>query len=413
MTSIPQSPQEVYTQSDPKTWDPYSRADRLGRVHDYCVHSAVDDNKLRQALNFMEAKVEASIAKDTQSEAELVEKDKHRNLFNYRHVSLQKKREKTETGTSTKFSHVSEYVLNCIQISELALSRGFQRAAHRCAYYRKQIEANNWLERQFLASQSEITNTFLFSFGLEKNLQRLRLEGNDVATWRLPWRLSEGAITESLNQLGGASLFQFDDIVTKKLDASQEELMLSSSKREALMHISHEISENAMSHGVNSLINPNCAQGNVGDFGRVFIFQTSTETYSDQKIASVGIFPRTFSDYHLNSRRRKGQRQQKYRVLTFFDTGLGIQEHLKNYGGTGKKNTIHEILEQNLTARSIRGSGQGLAKMIMFANGLSAFLSITTSDGTFTHDGVKKDSTNISDQRIFRGTLVSIFLPDR
>lgn len=108
MNQIPQQPQILYAQTDPSNWDPFSRANRMACVHEYCVHPTTDDDALRLALDFMEQKVKSAHANDYQADEEVSTRDEHRNLFNYKYLRAPRKRARTETAKATKFTHISE-----------------------------------------------------------------------------------------------------------------------------------------------------------------------------------------------------------------------------------------------------------------------------------------------------------------
>jgi len=361
----------------------------------------------------MELKVSSALAADEQADAEVSKKDDHRNLFNYKYTPVAKKRVKTETSRATKFSHVSEYLLNCIQISELALARGFKRAAHRCHFYRRSLTDSTWLEEQFLDSLSETTNTFLLTHRLEHDLISKRENTTSAPDWRMPKELSTEVLDDALVQLQQGLLFKFDDIVRSGAAESQAEFVLASASRAAFFAINHEIIENAMSHGVSSSINPHAAKANQQDFGKLFYLQTTTESFTEAGASNTDVFPEAFGAYHKSRSGRKKRGKQAYRIITYFDTGLGIQRHFERFGNSEERQTIAQIASLNLSARPIIGSGKGIYKMKQFASGLGAFLTIATADSTYTFDGnTDKESETLTGQ-ISRGTVVSIFLPEK
>jgi hypothetical protein len=410
MSSTPQSPQLIYRQTDPRKWDPYSRADRIGKVNDYCIHPDVTDAELRKALDFMELKVKTSLEADLQAEVELATRDGQRNLFNYRYVPFSQKRSNTETAQRTSYSHVSEYILNCIQISEIALSRGMPKAAHRAAYYRGQIKQNSWIEKNFLNRQSEITNTFLLSHILEAQLSRIRSATGESFGWRLPKALSERAIEAAFEQLSTQRLFSFAELVSPKHSSDQRELLLVRASQLAFFAFAHEVIENAMCHGVHSSINSNVPLSGIEDFGRIFFLQSSTEKYSERSAYDLNAFPESFAKYYAGISGLFKRAPDHFSVLTFFDTGIGVQRHLRKFGGEDKLRTITEISQNHLSARPIIGSGKGFMKMKTFASSLKAFLSVTTSESIYTFNGISGEENEEGSGRVHRGTKVSIFL---
>jgi len=212
------------------------------------------------------------MAREQRAEGE-IERDRdfnNRNLFNYSYARVAERGRKASTDRATLHTHIAEYLINCIQISEIALSRGFKSASHRCQYYRARLALGSWIEDQFLDSTSEIKNTFFLLSRLEHGLDEIREQKNEVPHWRLPKKLSRDTLDDTFRALQTKSLFDFSNIMPAKARGHQAELELMHSAREAFYSISHEIMENAMSHGVDSTINPHAARAELDSFGKVF-----------------------------------------------------------------------------------------------------------------------------------------------
>ncbi|WP_299740944.1 hypothetical protein [uncultured Roseobacter sp.] len=409
---VPRPPELVYGQTDPANWDPFSRAHRIGLVHEYCTHHETTDENLRRSLDFMERKVELAREQRAETKERNARLSNKRSLFSNRFTKFDEEVEHSQTDREILHSHIAEYILNCIQISEIALSRGFRRASYRCRYYRDTLSDGDWIEDRFLSSKSETKNTFLLLSSLERGLDELREQKRETPHWRLPKKLSKDTLDDTFRSLQSGSLFDFTDIIPASSRSEQTEFDLVESSREAFYSISHEIMENSMSHGVTSTINPHSARSDLENFGSIFFLQTSIETYTTKK-ANTSIFPEGFAEFHSRIVRRRANGRQRYRVVTFFDTGLGVERHLKKYGDLGEHLTISQITERCLSARQTRGSGHGIEKMKSFANGLGAFLAIATPDCTYAFDGLNRNETEKSLGKVGRGTVVSVFLPER
>jgi len=413
LSGNPEAPEAIYAQIDPVNWDPFSRANRIASVHNYCVHQSTTDDGLRRSLDFMERKVDLAREQRIEANDRLSNRESKRSLFNYKYLPAPEKDLIATMSRSTLHSHISEYLINCIQMSELALARGHKRAAHRCQYYRKKLREGSWIEDRFLETKSETTNTFFLMSSLEHGLVELRSQSSSVPDWRLPKQLSTEALSDALRKLQSASLFNFADIIHSRGAKDQKDLVLGSANRDAFFAVNHEIIENSMSHGVVSAINPHVARSSLEDFGKVFFLQTSTENYTVRKSSNSDYFPEGFADYHRASCGSKLTGKQKYRVVTYFDTGLGVQQHLKKFGDIPGDRSISQIAKERLSARPIIGSGRGFEKMKMFTAGLRAFLTVATPDSTYSFNGFDQSESETDSSKVIRGTVVSVFLPEK
>lgn len=405
----PATPEEIYGQTDPKSWDPFSRADRIAKVNNYCIHPATTDEGLRRSLDFMERKASLATESRIQAQIERERAEQKRTLFNLKYTPVATERANTETERQTLHSHVSEYIINCIQISEFALSRGFERAAYRCQYYRRKINQSAWLENQFINSKSEISNTFFLSSQLEQSILRMRNHSDEVPDWRLPKNLTRDTLDEALRSLQQATRFSFGDMMRHRDEGKQSEFILESSTRDAFFSVIHEVIENAMSHGVHSSINPHSVRSELGDFGKVFLLQATTESYTDKKASNSNIFPGAFGDFHYNGTLRR-KKSTRYRVITFYDTGLGVQRHLEKFGGMEGSHSISEIAKNGYSSRPIVGSGKGFEKMKAFTRGLKAFLAVATPSSTYTYNGITNTECEVENGKVLRGTIITLFL---
>lgn len=413
LSGDPEAPEVIYAQIDPENWDPFSRANRIASVHNYCVHRSTTDDGLRRSLDFMERKVDLARENHIEADDRSASIERKKSLFNYKYLPAFKKNETATTSRETLHSHISEYLINCIQISELALARGHKKAAHRCQYYRRKLKEGSWIEDRFLETKSETTNTFFLMSKLEHDLVELRSQSSTVPDWRLPKQLSTEALNDALRKLQSASLFNFADIIRSGSVKHQKDLVLSSANRDAFFSVNHEIIENSMSHGVISTINPHAARSGLEDFGKVFFLQTSTEHYTVRKSSNSSYFPEGFAGYHRASSGSKLTGKQKYRVITYFDTGLGVQRHLEKFGDIPGDRSISQIANERLSARPIIGSGRGFEKMKMFTAGLRAFLTVATPDSTYSFNGIDQTESETGSSKVIRGTVVSIFLPEK
>ncbi len=216
-----------------------------------------------------------------------------------------------------------------------------------------------------------------------------------------------------------------------------EDIIESFNLRDSLVQLVHEISENALSHGIASRINQNRHNHPV-DFGRLFVFQISRERIGPKKVYGENQVMPGLIDFHAHYTKqrdvpgqngagellehaddppepKKTSATKQYLVLSFFDTGMGIEEHMRKYGNEpeGPARTIPEIANGNLSTRSLSGSGHGLQNIFKLTEELQAFIVFRTSRGTYTYNGITGKGGAQKKINLPRGTLISLYLPVR
>jgi hypothetical protein len=401
----------IYDLTDPISWDPFSRAKRLSQIFSVVADPETSDVEIRHFLEALETKRSLTSGNDIQETAELNNYEKKRTLFNYSSLPPFRASAESQGAKRPKYSHVSEYLLAAILVATVSYLGRLPKSSGRFLHYDRELRTKGaWLERTFLNSTSRAQNTFLLNYIIEKKLFSERNSRDANGEVLLPLNLSNEVLQEILEQLGKSDLFRFADLVPRKATTNQQEMDLRRKDFAALLHVHHEVSENAMAHGINSHLNPNAANFDYNKMGVMFFVEMAELVLSRSNVSgSTQSTPLGFEEYHSSASKRD---LVTYSVYSYYDNGIGIQNHLKENRKTeSEKIGISEIMGRKLSTRQITGSGAGLSKVRAFSESLGAFLTIDTPVSSYSFNGIAKKTVETMAARITRGTLISVYLP--
>lgn len=320
--------------------------------------------------------------------------------------------------SKSESSNLAELILNIIQVEREAKRRNYSLDYSYLIDFDERIRKNSgWIENSYLEKTNELSNTFFLPTIYEEITSRADYFKNNTRNSEFstnifeeiflelekgPYSKKNGSVAANhVKALNRHSPDLFDHIHFKALAA-----------------IHHEISENALSHAVSSKINHHFnAATNKLDFGSIAYLKIQIFGFS-RSIDKTKAFHPDFYDYHkkivsglYNFPFRK---ERRYMSITYADTGLGIQDHLKKFSGTvsqeWNEKTIDEVIALESTTRKFSGSGFGLWKTKIFTKQLRGFLSIDTPQSTYSFNGITGRSAEEAG-RTSRGTMISIVIP--